>query len=298
MLLRLTTFAALLTFLGGQALLPTRAEADALGHFHYKQWHAQCGPDYCKLTPRAHPILSLVRAHTGGSWLLSFRNREMVEEGTILIDGVEMGWQDEVEMAFPGPLLDGNILEIVYEAEGFSEGVSLAGVRAAMLWVEEQQGQFGVQNLRIHHPDWQALQDEARAMTTEMCDGSAPWVEENESAPQEIEGHPELRVLAQLCWTAAYNVGSQVYLLGPVMDGVDPVRVAAVDPDGMPVPELALWGVDGNTQLLDSYYKGRGLGDCFTHETYRFDGFNYDLERRVVDDACDGKIIAQVVWPE
>ncbi|TNE64972.1 MAG: DUF1176 domain-containing protein [Rhodobacteraceae bacterium] len=290
-------FTSLRMLLSAAMLLPGALRAET-AVFHHKQWQAHCGPEYCTLTPRAYPVLSLMRGHESGDWVLSFRDRAMVDEGAILIDGVAMGWQQDRAMAFPTPLLDGNTLEIAYESEGFSEGVSLAGIKAAMLWAEEQQGRMGTRRLMLHQPDWEALQAEARKITEEMCDGPLPGVLDNEAGPQEIEGHPEVRVLSQLCWTAAYNVGSQVYLLGPELDGVAPVRLAAVDPEGAAEPELALWGIEGDTRVLDSFYKGRGLGDCFTHETWRFDGFAYRLERRIVDDACDEKIIPMITWPE
>ncbi|NIY78913.1 DUF1176 domain-containing protein [Celeribacter sp. HF31] len=289
---------AVLTLSVVQLMSPERASAQEVARFHHKQWQAECGPDYCALTPRAHPILSLARGHDRGNWVLSLRNREMLEQGAIQIDGAALDLPEDVEITFPEALLDGNTLEIVYAAEGFSEGVSLAGIKAALLWAEDQQGRIGDRKLTLHQPDWAALQDEARKITEEICDGPLPGVFDKEGAPQVIEGHPELRVLSQLCWTAAYNVGSQVYLLGPDLDGVDAVRSAAVDEHGKAVPELALWGIQGDTHMLDSFYKGRGLGDCFTQESYRFDGFAYVLERRVVDDACDQKIIPLVDWPE
>lgn len=290
--------AALLTLATFQAIAPDLASAQEVTEFHHKQWQAKCGPDYCALTPRAHPILSLARGHDRGNWILSLRNREMLEQGAIQIDGAALDLPEDVEIAFPEALLDGNTLEIVYAAEGFSEGVSLAGIKAALLWAEDQQGRIGDRKLTLHQPDWAALQTQARKITEEICDGPLPGVFDKEGAPQVIEGHPELRVLSQLCWTAAYNVGSQVYLLGPDLEGVDAVRSAAVDEHGAAVPELALWGIQGDTRMLDSFYKGRGLGDCFTQESYRFDGFAYVLERRVVDDACDQKIIPLVDWPE
>lgn len=306
MFTRLKSATAMLTLAAVQVIAPDLARAQDIAQFHHKQWQAKCGPDYCALTPRAHPILSLARSndigHDRGNWVLSLRNREMLDEGVIQIDGVPLDLSEDVEITFPEVLLDGDTLEIVYAAEGFSEGVSLAGVKAALLWAEDQQGRVEDRvedrKLTLHQPDWAALQAEARTITEEMCDGPLPGVLDNEAAPQEIEGHPELRVLSQLCWTAAYNVGSQVYLLGPELDGVARVRGAAIDEEGAAVPELALWGIQGDTRRLDSFYKGRGLGDCFTQESYRFDGFSYVLERRVVDDACDQKIIPHVVWPE
>lgn len=277
------------------AVSPSASEAEEVPGFHYKQWQAACGPEYCALTPRANPFLSLVRANAGGHWALSFHEDV---RGTILIDGVEMGWAEDVEMPFPAPLLDGDVLELHYDAEGFSDGVSLAGIKAALIWAEEQQGQGGDRTLALSRPDWAALKAQARAMTEEVCEGPLPDMFDNVSEPQIIWGHPEVLVLAQTCWTAAYNVGSHVYLLGPVLDGVDPVRVAAIDETGTPTPELALWGLEGNSPVLESYYKGRGLGDCFSHETWEFDGFHYRLKTRVVDDECDEKIIPMVVWPE
>ncbi|WP_434286812.1 DUF1176 domain-containing protein [Celeribacter sp. SCSIO 80788] len=284
------------------AVLPGSARADEIARFHHKQWQAECGPDYCTLLPRAYPWLALMRSNRGGPWVLSVEGGMVLEmapeNGHLEIDDRRVDWPQEVEFPFPQALLDGAVIEFAPEEEGFSEGTSLAGIKAGVLWVEEQQG--GVPPARMltwRQPDWAALEVRAREITTEMCEDWEMSSYDDPAGIKHVEGHPEIRVLAQSCWTAAYNVGSNVYLLGPLLDGVEPVRAAGRHL-GEDHYEFGLWELLDYADGFESHYKGRGIGDCFSTDRWRFDGFVYRLELGIVDDDCDTKIIPRVVWPE
>ncbi len=276
------------------AVMAGTEPSDAVATFAYKQWQAQCGPAYCTLMPRAEPHFALMRGHRGGPWVLSFETDEDAS-GTFLIDGQAVDWPAGQRMPFPEAFLNGNVFEISFDAEGFSAGSSLAGIKAALTWAEAQQPATKMARmLELRQPDWAALEAQATEITEQSCDIPLEEIVEG-VGPQMVPGHPELRVLEQLCWRAAYNTGSMVYLLGPMVDGVAPVRPAARD-QGEAVPELGLYAITGET--MTSGGKGRGLGDCYTQEAWRFDGFAYQLETRIADDACDGKLIPRLVWPK
>ncbi|SFI68030.1 DUF1176 domain-containing protein [Celeribacter neptunius] len=293
----LKPFAAVLAFASAQAVLPELAAAQDVTRFHHKQWQAECGPDYCTLMPRAEPHFALMRGHRGGPWVLSFET-DADAAGRFSIDGKGVDWAVGQKMPFPEALLDGNIFEIAYfeagEEAGFGTGSSLAGIKAALIWAEAQQPATKMARmLELRQPDWAALEAQAVEMTRQSCDIPMEHVSNGRGA-QMIPDHPELRVLEHPCWMAAYNTGSTVYLLGPMIDGVAPVRAAA-RAEGEDVPEVGLYALSGD--IMTSGSKGRGVGDCFTRETWRFDGFVYQLERRIVDDDCDGKLIPRLVWP-
>lgn len=278
------------------AALPATAETTA---FHHKQWQARCSPDYCTLHPRAHAPLALVRSALGGPWVMTFYSAGMIETSEVQIDGQVMRWRAGDEMALPAALLDGTNLEIVDDQQGFTDGISLAGIKAAMLWAEDQQGEIPTERrLAIRQPDWSLLAQEAEALTGEMCEDPPPEGTDAGDIPQELLGHPELRVVSNICWMAAYNVGSIVYLLGPDVAGIAPVRAAALTEFDVAVWDLAVHGLDWNPQEFSTIDKGRGIGDCFTEETWRFDHFVYRLAQRIEDNDCDGKYQPEVTWPE
>lgn len=272
--------------------------------FHHKQWQARCGTEYCTLHARAYQYFALSRSNWGGPWVLTFYSAGMIETSDVNIDGQEMDWRAGDEMPMPAALIEGSELAIVDEEMGYTDVTSLAGIKAAMLWAEVQQGgEVADRRLAVRQPDWFALRDQAWERTREDCEiDGGPSDDVGESIDdiglRTLNGHPELRIVSQICWMAAYNVGSHVYILGPLLDDLAPVRAAAQDPYGSDRIELETFGIEDDPQDIWTIGKGRGVGDCFTQEHWRFDHFRYRLVTRIEDHECDGKILPLVTYPE
>nr|WP_319250591.1 DUF1176 domain-containing protein [uncultured Celeribacter sp.] len=290
--------------LGGAGVAQEASGTQDVTAFHHKQWRAACGPEYCSLHPRVHSGLALTRGHQGGPWLLTLDEDWIaVDETTqIMVDGAVLELPEGREVAFPAALMNGDLLEYVYEGNDFTGGYSLAGLTASVIWAEAQQGGPSTENRRLvrRTPDWEALAEKSAEIAGEICDymgldTDAPAGERRRI--DTVPGAPELRRVTNRCWLAAYNAGAAVYLVGPDLDGLDPVRAAARAEDG-PVEVLNTFEVASHSTQIFTFMKGRGVGDCFTEEAWDFDGFYYRLSYRDVDNDCDGKIIPLRVVPK
>lgn len=283
------------------AISPASAQENP--RFSHKQWQAACGDVYCTLHSRAQSSFALSRRHNGGPWVLSLDIPSIVGAFDLLIDGALFDLALDTIVPFPKTLINGNVLEARLDDHGFSEGVSLAGFSAAMRWADEYQGMLdGNPTMIYHKTNWQALAEMAAADTSITCDFPEPGRDEAGLLPLiDIPGHPEIKAFGATCWLAAYNVGSNLYLLGPDFEGDAPLAAASRyvhDGEVEPILEIATMFGEGPMTHFKGYSKGRGVGDCFTEETYDFDGFYYMLTKRVQDNDCDGKIIPIQMYPE
>jgi Protein of unknown function (DUF1176) len=104
------------------------------------------------------------------------------------------------------------------------------------------------------------------------------------------------------CGSGAYNM-SVAPFVGTSADGKQwTFAPARFDYQGKPGegpvgPKLlvnASW--DGEKQQLSSYYKGRGLGDCGSAETYVWDGAMFRLVSAYAMDECRGSTEWMPVW--
>ena len=93
------------------------------------------------------------------------------------------------------------------------------------------------------------------------------------------------------CGNGAYNFFTSVY----VLDETGPPRPAKFDmPPGMGEPstddtgDLTNGNWDPKTNRLNSYEKGRGIGDCGTSETYAWDGTRFRLVEQYAMGECRG----------
>lgn len=100
------------------------------------------------------------------------------------------------------------------------------------------------------------------------------------------------------CEMYAYNSLEKAYIVSPSGEVTD-VIVADVSADGsiMATADLMGAGYESETQTLGTFQKGRGIGDCGSSATYKYDPRNEKfvlLEARV-KDSCDGEI--ETDWP-
>jgi len=98
------------------------------------------------------------------------------------------------------------------------------------------------------------------------------------------------------CGNGAYNFTSRAYILAA---GVKPVVAAFDNPPGMAPdgpPDLVNAGFDAKTGRLESFSKGRGLGDCGSSESYVWDGAMFRLVEQRVMSECRGSVNWLRVW--
>ena len=137
----------------------------------------------------------------------------MDETTQIMVDGAVLELPEGREVAFPAALMNGDLLEYVYEGNDFTGGYSLAGLTASVIWAEAQQGGPSTENRRLvrRTPDWEALAEQSAEIAGEICDymgldTDAPAGERRRI--DTVPGAPELRRVTNRCWLAAYNAGS------------------------------------------------------------------------------------------
>jgi hypothetical protein len=100
------------------------------------------------------------------------------------------------------------------------------------------------------------------------------------------------------CGNGAYNYFTSVYII----DEAGKVRPAQFDlSPGMgeandPAPDLTNGDWDPKTRTLDSYEKGRGLGDCGGTEKYVWDGSRFRLIEATMMGECRGSTDFIRVW--
>jgi hypothetical protein len=93
------------------------------------------------------------------------------------------------------------------------------------------------------------------------------------------------------CWRAAYQAGSIFFVM--TVDAPDKARLLRFpvpDKKGMtPTFSLSSPEYDPKTGMIESFHKGRGVGDCGTIGAWTWSGTDFQLVRYFAKPACDGK---------
>ncbi len=89
----------------------------------------------------------------------------------------------------------------------------------------------------------------------------------------------------------AYNMGTDFYIQDPKTRTFAFYNLTGRDmrDEGDVFPGLGFVGVDLETKTLSSYFKGRGLGDIFTNEQYRFTDGAWHMTSREFQDNYEVK---------
>jgi hypothetical protein len=113
-----------------------------------------------------------------------------------------------------------------------------------------------------------------------------------------IDATRSLLLLA--CGSGAYNVSYVPYIVSRGAKGPD-VRLASFDAqdswwkeEGRPVLINAEW--DRKRSLLTSFSKGRGLGDCGVGSDYAWDGQRFRLVEQIEMGECRGSVDYITTW--
>lgn len=98
------------------------------------------------------------------------------------------------------------------------------------------------------------------------------------------------------CGSGAYNFSSRPYILAA---GSRPAPAAFDAPTGMAPegpPELVNARFDDKSGRLESYAKGRGIGDCGSAESFVWDGTRFRLVEQRVMPECRGSVNWLTIW--
>ncbi|WP_447728062.1 DUF1176 domain-containing protein [Sphingomonas koreensis] len=123
--------------------------------------------------------------------------------------------------------------------------------------------------------------------------GTGPWPEAEVRA---LGGGKTLVLLP--CGSGAYNFSTEPYILAA---GAKPVPARFDSPPGYTEaqdgrPTLVNASFDARTGRLESYNKGRGIGDCGSAETYVWDGAMFRLVEARSMPECRGSVNWLTTW--
>lgn len=195
--------------------------------------------------------------------------------------------------------------------------VSLSGVSAALLWIDERQGRLDTPTALIRRGDRPAESvpppptlprlraapaTSQRAVEGRRVPASLPDLTDNPDCA--VGDSPEWRPTAWrlggdlLLWTlpcyrAAYNGGALLWTTRE--DGSGARQVALPSADGASTEFLVNGDYDPRTREMSGFSKGRGLGDCGVAQRWLWTGARFELlEERRMDD-CFG--VTAEHWP-
>jgi hypothetical protein len=101
-----------------------------------------------------------------------------------------------------------------------------------------------------------------------------------------------LHLVEVSCWRAAYNFGSILFAFEPS----DPekarllsFRTLGAKNNLISTYQLSSPSYDEKTKILNTFHKGRGVGDCGASGEYRWSGKDFELKRYWNKDECDGQ---------
>ena len=213
---------------------------------------------------------------------------------------------------------DSSDLEVQYRTDSDQKaGFSLAGVAGAMLFFDEAQNRIGTVDAVEKYGDKPSPVPTARDITDIASLPEAirrDFVDEaarcsftdakrfsySQGFATRVNENAELFVLP--CGEGgAYNQPYVLYQVG--QDYSEPVYLATMSPDG-PIATSNAYNVDWDdtTKTLTAFFKGRGIGDCGSLDTWgvsNIDGeFSLYLKESRVKDDCDGKDDPAESWPQ
>ena len=187
---------------------------------------------------------------------------------------------------------------------------SLAGLTAALIWIDEQQGRLGSERVASAAPYGLApvyagetaapdiplaLLDRHRADPD--CEPLEELANGRDIVVDELDGGYTLYLLP--CQSGAYNFGQKVYL-GAGGDYFDPQFFAdyqaGIGWTGTPY----LWNADYDpaTKSISTFAKARGVGDCGTHRPVAVERLSLPARWRCASRDCSDDIDPDAEMPE
>lgn len=319
--------------------------AQATGFRDFEGWHVGCdNTGACRAMgfPLDHGLprgtLTILDRQAGPEgkfrWL---RVGPMETDATVFVDGKKIA--DLLASAFeegddktPQALVDQKLIaaiiaagldgkHLAFDADAKeNERISLQGFKAAMLYIDEQQGRVGTQSaivakgekpasavpaakpvplLRLKEIPKKGKPDPSLAKA--ILEFHKRFAKKDECS-NIAEGEPSVISSAPLdrkgwvfevdCWRAAYQAGTILYMFSYEKNHAAaqfaPVEMLNTKTGRVSTTRgrsLSNLGFETAAQI-DAFHKGRGVGDCGTSESWRWDGAVYRLADYRIMVAC------------
>ena len=203
------------------------------------------------------------------------------------------------------------------EAE-YPSKVSLAGLKAALLAIDEDQGRLGAQDAFVrvgprpassnppaaavpilHAPPPGPPLEHATAFAAAVRRAQAGLLKQRECEDETVGRDDEAFALGQgealivlNCIYGAYQVGSLVFVAPRASPERARLLVLPTPPTAMPDPDGGGWVTDADwdakRSILSESAKGRGLADCGSSTQWAFDGEHFRIAAYNALNRCTG----------
>lgn len=209
-------------------------------------------------------------------------------------------------------------------ADGKKVGsISLAGATAALLYMDERQKRVGtvtalarpgakpasavppppplpeiVLPARPAKPARAMPFSLAAALRRKACDGGDERDDQSPAETFRLDAAHTLAIVPDHCDSGAYNHASLLYVAGdtgpwqPALYDTEQEKAAKGGPD--PLAFNADW--DAKAATLETFMKGRGLGDCGSRQRYAWDGARFRLFYQEEMRECLGSLSWIPTW--
>lgn len=213
-------------------------------------------------------------------------------------------------VAFLAAIRDGNVLQLK-PAKGAATRLSLSGLAASLLWLDDSQGRVGTATaLGKPGPKPAAavppvprapIAVRAKPVSQAGLPKTVPAAVRKAAGECDIDPASEMAepVVVRLapgklfwgipCTAGAYNTFFELFLTDEKGGGVKPVIPPyAPGAEDQPTNELMNISFDTTTQTLSNFDKMRGLGDCGAQSDWVWDGTAFKLVSQYMMPDCHG----------
>ncbi len=117
-------------------------------------------------------------------------------------------------------------------------------------------------------------------------------IEDAAKDPQSFDLGNGNKLFLVSCWRAAYQSGS----IAIVRDRAGQARLLTFQSwNGKrfaPIQSLSEADYDADKKTLNSFHKGRGIGDCGSMGEWKWTGSDFKLSKYIFKEKCDGKLFS------
>lgn len=309
------------------AVMPSAAQSDK-SRKYFEDWLVACRDDgYCSATAYVNPnpgngsnadyVFRVGRHAEESYWELSFSTVATMgletEPFTLTVDGKTQRFQGADQVAPYGSINDfyflgkgaqqvmdwlapSRSLAVAFvDTDGVPQEAkfSLAGLNAALVWIDEEQKRLGSERVAETPPVGLAMASAAGANTA-IPPKALAWLAADTECIAALPAEPEIIMLSPTqrayilpCWEAAYNRGAKVFV--EQSGFLTPAFFAEYNPaSGWTATDyLVNHEYDASTGILSTFYRGTGMGNCGSIGKYVWGGYAFRLVEFRNNDDCD-----------
>jgi hypothetical protein len=174
-------------------------------------------------------------------------------------------------------------------------GFSLAGLNAALIWIDEKQGRLGSERVAEAAPIGLAPVtgiDPDSPIPPAMlawlaADGECREEDPPTAASDIIDLSPTKRAFILPCWYAAYNTGSKLFIEDGAIISQAYFPEYSVESGWTATDYLVNYDYDPRTGEISTFYRGTGMGNCGATARYVWGEYQFKLIEYRSQPSCE-----------